>query len=201
MPDNFRKKRSLEILLGLTIVLIAAPGHTGLISLRPLTKKSLDPIPVPLESYFDNDGIDSVDIRDGNFDGSGYVYPAEELPAAGPITVDGILFEFPSSAPGDMNNVVALGQDIELPKGHYHGAYVLLSASYGANSGTATVHYSDGSTVQAPFSAADWYGGGGAGHAPYRDGPRGTDPPPVPILPRPDLLQPPKETASLALPT
>jgi len=200
MLNPFPKQRGLASLLGLTIVLMAAPGTNGSISSAPLTNNGLDPIPVSLESYFDNDGIDSVGIRDGNFDGSGYVYPAEELPAAGPITVDGILFEFPSSAPGDRNNVVALGQDIALPKGHYHGAYVLLAASYGANSGIATVHYADGSAVQAPFSAADWYGGGGPVHAPYRYGPGGTDPHPVSIWLGQIWFDPTKEPVSLTLP-
>src|SRR6266496_3757692 len=49
------------------------------------------PVPVPLDSYFDNDGIDALPIspHDGNFDGSGYTFPGEELPS-GSTTVAGV---------------------------------------------------------------------------------------------------------------
>ncbi|MET8830689.1 hypothetical protein ABZX40_10820 [Streptomyces sp. NPDC004610] len=68
-----------------------------------------DPVPVPLDAYFDNDGIDTAGAHGGNFDGSGYPFPGEELPE-GPIEADGVPFLFPSAEAGAGNNVVALGQ-------------------------------------------------------------------------------------------
>ena len=37
-------------------------------------------VPVPLDSWFDNDGIDTADARGGDFDGSGYTLPRRGTP-------------------------------------------------------------------------------------------------------------------------
>ncbi|MCZ1003902.1 hypothetical protein O1M63_47705 [Streptomyces mirabilis] len=132
-----------------------------------------DQIPVPLDAYTDNDGIDTATAPGGSFDGSGYTFPGEELPA-GPVEVDGIAFVFPSAAAGARNNVVALGQRIDLPSGRYLSAHFLTAGSYGDASGRATVHYADGSTTTAGLGGADWYATGGSLSAPYRYRPDGT---------------------------
>ena len=132
-----------------------------------------DPLPVPIDTLFDNDGIDTGTARGGDFDGSGYTFPGEELPA-GRVEVDGIPFDFPASTAGAKNNVVALGQRIELPKGRYLSAVFLTAGSYGNASGKATVHYADGTTTTAGLSGADWYAAGGSLSAPYRYTPDGT---------------------------
>jgi len=132
-----------------------------------------DPLPVPIDTLFDNDGIDTATARGGDFDGSGYTFPGEELPA-GRVEVDGIPFDFPASTAGAKNNVVALGQRIELPKGRYLSAVFLTAGSYGNASGKATVHYADGTTTTAGLSGADWYAAGGSLSAPYRYTPDGT---------------------------
>ncbi|MEU4491534.1 alpha-L-fucosidase [Streptomyces purpurascens] len=132
-----------------------------------------DPVPVPLDALFDNDGIDTATARGGDFDGSGYTFPGEELPS-GRVKVDGVLFLFPSSAAGTKNNVVALGQRIELPKGRYLSALFLAAGSYGNASGAATVHYADGSTTTAGLGGSDWFSAGGSLSAAYRYKPDGT---------------------------
>ncbi|MEU9480261.1 alpha-L-fucosidase [Streptomyces sp. NPDC048191] len=132
-----------------------------------------DPVPVPLDALYDNDGIDTASARGGDFEGSGYTFPGEELPA-GRVEVDGIPFDFPASTAGARNNVVALGQRIDLPPGHYLSAVFLTAGSYGDAAGTATVHYADGSTTTAGLGGADWYTAGGALSAPYRYKPDGT---------------------------
>jgi alpha-L-fucosidase len=132
-----------------------------------------DPVPVPLDSLYDNDGLDTASARGGDFDGSGYTFPGEELPA-GRVEVDGIAFDFPPSTAGAKNNVVALGQRVDLPKGRYLSAVFLTAGSYGNASGRATVHYADGSTSTAGLSGADWYAAGGPLSAPYRYTPDGT---------------------------
>ncbi|MFF4308720.1 alpha-L-fucosidase [Streptomyces sp. NPDC001507] len=131
-----------------------------------------DPVPVPLDSLYDNDGIDTAAARGGDFDGSGYTFPGEELPA-GRVEVDGIPFEFPAATAGAKNNVVALGQRLDLPKGRYLSALFLTAGSYGNASGTATVHYADGTTSTGGLSGGDWYSVGGPLSAPYRYQPDG----------------------------
>ncbi|MCD7438242.1 alpha-L-fucosidase [Streptomyces lincolnensis] len=151
----------------------AADGTTGQAGRAGEWVSVPDPVPVPLDALFDNDGIDTATARGGDFDGSGYTFPGEELPA-GRIDVDGISFLFPSSAAGAGNNVVALGQRVDLPKGRYMSALFLTAGSYGDASGTATVHYADGSSTTAALGGADWYAAGGPLSAAYRYGPDGT---------------------------
>ncbi|MBO0513098.1 alpha-L-fucosidase [Streptomyces beijiangensis] len=129
-------------------------------------------VPVPLDQWFDNDGIDTADARGGNFDGSGYTFPGEELPA-GPVQLDGVPFLFPAATAGAKNNIVALGQRIDLPQGRYLSGSFLVSCSYGAASGPATLHYADGSTGTAGLGGPDWYSGSGPLSAPYRYNPSG----------------------------
>lgn len=131
------------------------------------------PVPVPLDSLYDNDGVDTASARGGDFDGSGYTFPGEELPT-GRVEVDGTSFVFPTSSAGAKNNVVALGQRVELPKGRYLSAVFLTAGSYGNASGKATVHYADGSTTTATLGGSDWYATGGSLSATYRYAPDGT---------------------------
>ncbi|MEU0941364.1 alpha-L-fucosidase [Streptomyces canus] len=158
------------------------------------------PVSVPLDSLYDNDGIDTASARGGDFDGSGYTFPGEELPA-GRVEVDGVPFVFPSSAAGARNNVVALGQRIDLPKGSYMAAHFLTSGSYGNASGRATVHYADGSTTTAGLTGADWYAAGGSLSAPYRYGPDGAkDEHSVGIGTSEVWLDPQREAIAITLP-
>jgi alpha-L-fucosidase len=158
------------------------------------------PVVVPIDRYFDNDGIDSASARDGNFDGSGYTFPAEALPS-GQVTVDGVPYAFPSAAPGTANNAVALGQRIDLPPGRYHSAHLLVASSYGMASGQATVHYADGGTTTAALAGPDWYTGSGAISAPFRYAPGGAvDQHPVSISPARLWLDPGRDAVGITLP-
>ncbi|WP_189267580.1 alpha-L-fucosidase [Streptomyces fuscichromogenes] len=159
-----------------------------------------DPVPVPLDSLYDNDGIDTAAARGGDFDGSGYTFPGEELPA-GRIVVDGIPFDFPAATAGARNNVVALGQRVDLPRGRYLSAVFLTSGSYGNAAGTATVHYADGTTSTAGLSGGDWYAVGGPLSAPYRYQPDGgKDAHSVGIGTCEVWLDPQREAVALTLP-
>ncbi|TWP53263.1 alpha-L-fucosidase [Lentzea tibetensis] len=155
------------------------------------------PLPVALDRYFDNDGIDTAQLKDGNFDGSGHTFPSEALPT-GRIVVDGIPHQFPAHQ--GKNNVVALGQRIELPKGNYVSAHFLLASSWDGASGTATVHYADGSTTTAGLGAADWYSGSGPVSAPYRYTPTGVDQHPVSIATAQVWADPKREAVAITLP-
>ncbi|MFI1395731.1 alpha-L-fucosidase [Streptomyces sp. NPDC020681] len=157
-------------------------------------------VPVPLERWFDNDGIDTADARGGNFDGSGYTYPGEELPS-GRLEIDGIAYLFPAATAGAKNNIVALGQRIELPKGRYLSGLFLVAGSYGAASGKATVHYADGTTQATALGAPDWYSGSGALTAPYRYTPSGTKDPHQVVIASAELtMDSTKEAVALTLP-
>ncbi|TDV54858.1 alpha-L-fucosidase [Actinophytocola oryzae] len=159
------------------------------------------PVVVPIDRYFDNDGIDSASARDGSFDGSGYTFPAEALPT-GQITVDGVPYAFPSAAAGADNNAVATGQRLDLPEGHYHSAYLLVAGSYGMASGTATVHYTDGTTTTASLAGPDWYSGAGQIAAPFRYTPDGgTDQHPVSISVARIWLDSSRAAVGVTLPT
>ncbi|QIB42290.1 alpha-L-fucosidase [Streptomyces aureoverticillatus] len=159
------------------------------------------PVPVALERWFDNDGIDTASARGGDFDGSGHTFPGEELPA-GHVEVDGVPYRFPSSGAGAKNNVVALGQRVDLPKGRYLSALFLTAASYGNAAGPVTAHYADGSTSKATLGGSDWYAGSGALSATYRIKPDGTkDEHTVSIGTSEVWLDPRREAVALTLPT
>jgi alpha-L-fucosidase len=166
------------------------------------TSDAPTPVPVPLDALFDNDGIDTASARDGDFDGSGYAYPAEALPS-GTTTVAGVPYLLGSGGAGAKNNVVALGQEIALPRGRYFSALLLVAASYGTASGAATVRYADGGTTHATLTAPDWYSGGaGAVGAPYRYGPNGkVDDHPVGIFSAEVWVDATRDAVALTLPT
>jgi alpha-L-fucosidase len=159
------------------------------------------PVPVALEAWFSNDGIDSASAPGGDFDGSGYTFPAEHL-AAGPVTVGGVPFRLGSAAAGAKNNIAATGQKLDLPRGKYFVAYFLVAASYGTTGGTATVHYADGSTSTGSLSGPDWYTGTGALVSPFRYAPGGVvDNNPVSLATGQVWIDPAREAVALTLPT
>ncbi|HWC79002.1 MAG TPA: alpha-L-fucosidase [Pseudonocardiaceae bacterium] len=183
---------------------LAGAGLTGTAHANAPADRSVPakpPVPVPLDAYFDNDGIDTKSAPGGDFDGSGYTFPGELL-AAGPTTIGGVPYVLGSSAAGANNNVVALGQQIALPGDRCLGLSLLVSASYGPASGTATVRYADGSTSTAQLTAPDWYSGSGDLTAPYRYAPGGSvDEDPVSLYSADIWTDPNRTAVALTLPT
>ncbi|GGV45434.1 hypothetical protein GCM10010495_73730 [Kitasatospora herbaricolor] len=167
-----------------------------------VTAQYLAPVQVPLTAYVNNDGISPAGAHDGNFDGSGYTYPADALPQPGLTTVAGTPFLFPDTAAGRNNNVVALGQTITTAQRRYSNARLLVASSYGATSGTVTFTYTDGTTGTAPLSAADWYAANGQLTAPKRYTPTGgTDNSSVSMYTVSLTPDPQRALASIKLPT
>jgi alpha-mannosidase len=72
-----------------------------------------------------NDG----DATKVGFDGKGDALPAEMLPEQ--IAFNGVVFHLEPAKTGSLNAVVAKGQKIELPTGHYNRVYVLAAAANG----------------------------------------------------------------------
>ena len=82
---------------------------------------------IDLSSYFNNDGISyDANRSDGDFNGQGFTFPAEELPESNAIlTVHGITFLFPDKSDGANNNLILEGQSIPVPVNTYSGIYIL----------------------------------------------------------------------------
>jgi len=130
-------------------------------------------VQISLLPYFNNKGIGSAPDQ-ANFDGSGFSYPADQLPPAGQTILNGIPFQFPNSAPRTNDNVAALGQTITLPQGNYQQASLLVATSWGTINGKIVVHYTDGSTSSGSFEAPDWgIGPSGVVNTSYRYAPSG----------------------------
>lgn len=182
---------------GAAVPVDAAPDSPG----SPIVPPP-PPVPVALDAWFTNDGIDSASAAGGDFDGSGYTFPAEHLPAGQTATVGGVPFTLGSAAAGAKNNIAATGQKIDLPKGRYFVAYFLVAASYGTTGGTATVHYADGSTSTGSLSGPDWYTGSGALVSPFRYAPGGVvDNNPVSLATGQVWVDPARDAVALTLPT
>ena len=83
-----------------------------------------------LSSYFNNDGISwDNNPSDGDFDGSGLTFPAEELPESNAIvTLHDIDFLFPDKSDGAKNNLTLDGQCIAVPPNHYADINILGAA-------------------------------------------------------------------------
>ena len=72
---------------------------------------------------------DDTKTTGGGFDGKGNAIPAEMLPAT--IQYRGVEFELAASKTGTPNAIVAKGQTITLPAGHYNRVYLLAASADG----------------------------------------------------------------------
>ena len=124
--------------------------------------------PGSLLTAFNNAGIAS-DSSPGiaEFDTSGHAYSEQALAAAGltagqTVTVGGVQYTWPLSAPGEPDNAIADGQQVTVnaPAGTQTLGF-LGAVSNGPGQGIATLHYSDGSTAQYWLGLSDWTLNGG----------------------------------------
>jgi hypothetical protein len=108
-----------------------------------------------------HDGTATVSASDqGNFDGGGWSYDASLLPAAGPVSWDGVTYAAPDPLGTASNFVEARGQSLLLPAGQ-HTAVKLVGASHnGPVSTTVTAHYTDGTSADLALTFGDWAGSG-----------------------------------------
>jgi hypothetical protein len=156
---------------------------------------------------FNHDGVATLDATDqGDFDGGGWSYAANLLPAAGPVTLGGIPYEAPSTAGTDANFVEARGQSLAVPEGGWATAYVLGATHNGNVDSAATVTYADGSADTVPLQLTDWAGGPAFGNTKaiamdYRiKAGQGQDGPPVAIFRTELALDPARTARSITLP-
>ncbi|RKS80443.1 putative alpha-1,2-mannosidase [Motilibacter peucedani] len=116
--------------------------------------------PQDLSSAYDVDGVATANARnEGNFDGGGWSFPAEQLPAGGVGVAAGGAYRFPDTTGTAKNFVSTHGQTIALAPAKYSALDLLVSAHNGDFTGPATVHYSDGTTSTVQLAATDWAAG------------------------------------------
>jgi predicted alpha-1,2-mannosidase len=162
---------------------------------------------IDLTRDYDHDGVATLEHPDqGNFDGSGWSFAANLMPAAGPFTAAGVPYQAPSTAGDDPNFVEASGQALVLPEGRYSTLHVLGATHHGDVDTTATVSYADGTTAAVPLRLTDWAGGGSFGNEKaipmeYRlKAGQGRDGPPVAIFGTTLALDGNRSVRSLTLP-
>jgi predicted alpha-1,2-mannosidase len=115
---------------------------------------------VDLNTAYNNDGVATLDAPgQGDFDGTGLSFAADQLPAPGPVTLGGVTYQAPPTAGTSQNFVKSTGQAITLPSGDYGSLHVVGASdngSTGAASATAVVTYTDGSTATVPLELTGW---------------------------------------------
>ena len=94
-----------------------------------------------------NDGTKS----EGGFDGKGNALPAEVLPEQ--IAFHDVQFQLAAAKTGVPNAVVAKGQTIDLPAGHYNRLYLLTASADGDQNATFNV-----GNTRAELNIEDWGG-------------------------------------------
>ncbi|WP_409492254.1 hypothetical protein [Amycolatopsis sp. cmx-11-12] len=92
----------------------------------------------------------------GAFNVWGNSLPAEELPSAGTIRVDGVPFDFPATGPDRPDNVRCAGQHITVVPGRYDWLYLLTAAERRVEDEIA-FHYADGSVDFEPLRVSDFW--------------------------------------------
>lgn len=137
---------------------------------------SAAPAPAQVALPYNNDCIapDGVLFVDGNCDGGGYVFTANsKVPKAGRTTIDAVPFTFPSSAQGQNNTVVGIGQTLALPgKPGYRYLHLLGFVTNGnPTDSTVTVAYTKGASVKSKIRLPDWTVKAGSSLAMDKHGP------------------------------
>jgi alpha-L-fucosidase len=111
--------------------------------------------PVELSLLYNNRGF-AVKPGDSNFDGSGSGYPANSLPPSNFI-YNGINFTFPKYQKSGNDNVLAIGQTVQVPRGRYFSVQMMASSENGLASGFINAKYSDNSTSSSPVLVPAWW--------------------------------------------
>ncbi|WP_214411157.1 GH92 family glycosyl hydrolase [Sphaerisporangium fuscum] len=117
-----------------------------------------------IEWYHNNAGVgDDTEAGLANFDGGGWSYSAQALAAVkakpgAALTWKGYTFTWPQRKPGDLDNVQASGQTIDLA-GVPQGARTLALLGSGASGDIqtkVTITYTDGTTQDTTVGFSDW---------------------------------------------
>jgi len=117
-------------------------------------------IPLDLQPLFDNDGISwDADLGNGDFDGEGGTYPAEDLPPSNTLVeFQGIPFFFPDKEDGARNNVALEGQRLAVPVGGYRALHLLGAADSGSFAEWLEVEELAGGRERYCLGLSSWHG-------------------------------------------
>ncbi len=128
--------------------------------------------PGELWPYYNNTGIsDDTNMAAANYDGDGFAYSAQALAAAGvtpgsTVSADGFSYVWPDFPAGQLDNIEAGGQTVQLAPTSGKTKIGLLGSATnvgsGGSQGTMVVHYSDGTSQQVTVGFSDWTLGAGA---------------------------------------
>lgn len=116
-----------------------------------------------IDGLFNNVAIsDDANPALANADGGGNSYSAEALQAAGVVPgtilhIDGAALQWPDVAPGAPDNIAANGQTVPIQSIPGATALVVLGATTdGPASGTAVIHYTNGTSQNVTLGFSDW---------------------------------------------
>ncbi|WP_194909924.1 glycoside hydrolase family 3 C-terminal domain-containing protein [Catenulispora rubra] len=111
-----------------------------------------------LGAAYDTVGVsDDANPTAGNLDGGGYSFSAQALASVGVTSGASVAgFTWPGIAAGQPDAVTTNGQIIATG-GSGTSLSFLGAGTFGTQTGTVTVTYTDGSTSSAPITLADWY--------------------------------------------
>ena len=133
MPRNNRSKQEPASLNSGALVtsFTAYQPRTYALRLGPPTAKlaAIRSQPVALKYDLAVASNDDTRTEGGGFDGKGNAMPAEMLPTA--IAYHGVEFKLAPAKTGMPDAVVAKGQAIPLPSGHYNRVYILAASADG----------------------------------------------------------------------
>jgi len=177
-------------------VSVSAPGANtvhrtvSIAVATPLTCASADAsCAVELAGERNLDGTATVaSPAEGNFDGGGWSYDADLLPAAGPVTWGGATYQAPDPTGTAKNFVQARGQSLLLPAGDHAAVKLIATAYNGPATAGLTIGYADGTSSEATITVADWCGTAAPGSTnvlamPHRiKAGQGVDGPPVSLF-------------------
>jgi hypothetical protein len=167
---NYLYTISIPLAAGETLQSITLPAtvnggqfHVFAVSTSSLTAPIYNNIGITDDGLM-NPGFDSDNgnIGVGDFDGRGNTYSAQALQSVGitpgwTVSSHGFTFNWPDVASSESDNYVADGQTVSVtPVMQADHLAFLGSANGGATSGTATIHYSDGSTQDFMLGLSDW---------------------------------------------
>ncbi|WP_345566421.1 GH92 family glycosyl hydrolase [Nonomuraea rosea] len=104
---------------------------------------------------YDVDGVATGDAKSqGNLDGKGWSFPAEQLPAPGTQSTPGYLIPETKGTTGNFHSL--RGQRTYLTPGRYQALDLLVTAVNGDQQTELTIAYADGTTSAAPLKVTDW---------------------------------------------
>lgn len=162
---------------------------------------------VDLRKEVNHDGTATVAASgEGDFDGGGWSFDGDLLPAAGPVVWDGVTYDAPDPSGTALNFVEARGQAMLLPAGSYGALRLVAVAHHGPATTALTVRYTDGSTAEVPVTVGDWAGSTPQGSSVVLEMPhrikhgQGVDGPPVRLFGASAGLDASKTVRSVGLP-